>query len=191
MDPIFYVYMLFRPNGLPCYVGKGKGKRWLKHEWRSHNPHLAAIIKKAGGSLPKIRIREDLTEAEAHALEIVLIKVIGRETAGGPLVNQTDGGEGITGYKHTAEEIEKNAARSRGNQYCLGRVASPETRAKQSAAKLGRRLTEKHREAIGSAHRGKSRPADWGQKISAAKMGHAVSQATRDKISATKRAAKA
>lgn len=178
----FYVYVIFRPNGIPCYVGKGWGKRWLKHEWRSTNPHLANIVKLAKGELPKIKIREWLTEREAFAIEIAFIAAIGRETNGGPLVNLTDGGEGISGHKMSAESLAKMSAASKGNKYCIGRKASPETKAKQRAAKLGRTLTPEHRAKIGVASRNTPRGPEWGARISMAKMGHEVAPETREKL---------
>src|ERR1700732_3623 len=96
---VFYVYLLFRINGTPCYVGKGKDDRWNDHERskRFKNNFLKGIVaeaKVAGLDLPKVKIQEGLTEEAAHELECLLIKVIGRRNIGtGPLVNLTDGGE--------------------------------------------------------------------------------------------------
>jgi hypothetical protein len=83
---------------IPCYVGKGKGDRWTRHESRKihDNSHLRSIVnqaREAGKELPKIKFAEGLTEQEAFDLEKLLIAVIGREHLGGPLVNLTDGGK--------------------------------------------------------------------------------------------------
>lgn len=101
-ERIFYVYALFRPTGIICYIGKGSGNRINRHERFAkrdahRNPHLLNIIKQAGGTVPKIVIKDGLTEAEAFGLEIVFIRAIGREINGGPLVNMTNGGEGPSG----------------------------------------------------------------------------------------------
>lgn len=106
----FYVYILFRPNGIPCYVGKGKDHRIKYHERvgsNHYNKHLARIIAKAGGSLPNLTLREGLSERDAFAMEIAFIAAIGRINSGGPLVNLTDGGEGISGLSHTEKSKEK------------------------------------------------------------------------------------
>jgi hypothetical protein len=130
----FYVYVLFRPDGRPCYIGKGCGERDKKHEkYGSHNPHLRAIIKNAGGALPTVRFREGISDAEAHSLERLLIAAIGRETAGGPLVNQTDGGEGVSGIIRSPE------TRSRMSAAQMGKMVSVEQKLNQSASHLLRR----------------------------------------------------
>ena len=135
-DRRFYVYVKFRPwDGSPCYVGKGQGARAWEHEIRTINGHLRNIIKKAGGSIPTVIIRDGMTEEEAFSLEIVLIKAIGRRDKGlGPLVNFTDGGEGTSAI---SEEIRlrKNANISKSN---TGKRQSPETRAKLSFIQKGK-----------------------------------------------------
>jgi len=107
----FYVYAYFRPwNGEPCYVGKGQGKRLIWHAAQgiNHpNKHFARIFRKAGGSLPFLKIREQLTESESFELEILLIKTLGRANEGGVLVNLTDGGEGMSGFHPSLENIRK------------------------------------------------------------------------------------
>ena len=132
---MFYVYILFRPwNGIPCYVGKGKGRRWLSHEalgGSHYNKHLGRIVVKAGGKLPKIKVREALTEAEAIKTEIALIAAIGRKLNGGPLVNLTDGGDGVVGLPVSKELAERRAAPKRGKK------RPPEVVAKISATKMG------------------------------------------------------
>lgn len=125
----YYIYMYFRPNNTPCYVGKGRGNRWLVHLKRSTNPHLAAIIKKAGSFIPHVKLIERLTSREAYILERAFILVIGREVHGGPLVNLTDGGDGSRGV---ATPRFSKASRKLLRQYRLGKKASAETRRRQS-----------------------------------------------------------
>lgn len=161
---VFYVYILFDFAGVPRYVGKGKGNRWLEHEQRRdvrYNPFLRSLIKNAradGKELPKIKIRDGLREDAAFALEIALIKAIGRRDLGtGPLTNLHDGGVGLAGIRRA--------------------VASDDTRAKQSAAKKGKKLTAAHKAKIGAgvrvtiAARDPERRNEVGAKISAAVKG--------------------
>jgi hypothetical protein len=107
------VYVYFRPDtGQPCYVGKGRGRRWKAHnQHRSANPHLRNIVRKYG-EVPCVKIRTGLTEADAFTIETAFIKAIGRG-ADGPLVNLTDGGEGSTGWIAPAETRAKQSMQSR------------------------------------------------------------------------------
>ena len=166
-----YVYIVFRPNGIPCYVGKGKGERWKRHLNKSHNPYLQRIAKKAGGNLPIVIIRSNLTHAEAFEIEIAFIKAIGRIKNGGPLVNMTDGGDGVVGLTQTPEHLAKLSAVRKGKSPSLqarelirvklkNRPKSPEHCAAVSAAKKGVSqgpLSLSHRHAIGAAHLGQKR----------------------------------
>lgn len=186
---VFYVYVLFRLNGIPCYVGKGKDDRWLCHFkiGAAHtNRHLARIIAKAGGMLPKIKFREGLTEAEALALEVALIAAIGREARGGPLVNLTDGGDGVSGMRHSVEA--KTAIRTK----MLGRVISKETRLKISAATLGKVVSEETRAKIGAASATKTHSDETKRKIGDAQRGkyRVFSEAHCAKLSAARKGTK-
>jgi hypothetical protein len=67
---------------------------------------------------------------------------------GARLTNLTDGGEGISGHRHSLE-----------------------SRARMSRAGLGRKKSPDHVEKIAASHRGRKRPASVGRKISAAKCG--------------------
>jgi hypothetical protein len=129
----YYVYVVFRPNGEPCYVGKGRRTRWKHHQWgQSHNRHLKAIYEKANGELPIWKAQEGLTNEQALDTERALIAALGRaDRKAGPLVNLTDGGDGMEGYKQTPEAIAKTVA------YHLGRKRSPETCARIGASRVG------------------------------------------------------
>jgi hypothetical protein len=127
----FYVYVIFRSDGVPCYVGKGRGKRWLRSASTSKNRRLRRIADASADPLPVVKVRESLTEAQAFATEVVLIAVIGRGRRG-PLVNFTDGGEGNAGWQPSAETRKKIAKAVEGN------VAPPEIRAKMSDAHKAR-----------------------------------------------------
>jgi hypothetical protein len=109
---------------------------------------LTRIIAQAGGSLPNAKIKEGLTEQEALDLEQSVIRSIGRHPHG-PLVNMTDGGDGVTGW------VPSVLTRSRIAAAKIGQTHSLETRRKMSVAGKGRPKASQHSEAIGTALRGK------------------------------------
>ena len=99
---MFYIYAYIRNKdsetakaGTPYYIGKGKNnRRFGRHKnltlpQKSHN----------------IILESNLTEIGALALERRYIQWYGRKDLGtGILLNMTDGGDGVSGRKHTEEE---------------------------------------------------------------------------------------
>ena len=109
----YYTYAYLREDGTPYYIGKGKGRRAFRRS-------------RFGVSVPpQERIKllvENTTEEWALFIEMYLIDKWGRLNDGtGILENFTDGGEGISGYKHTTETKEHFR-----NLY-TGREAHPNT----------------------------------------------------------------
>jgi hypothetical protein len=154
----FYVYIIYRPNGQPCYVGKGRGRRIRRDDKRKTNQHLNNIMLQSIDPLHREKIEDGLTESEAFALEIRLIKEIGREPHW-PLVNMTDGGEGPSGYRVTAD-----------------------TRSKISAASTGKIKTREHLRAIGIALKNSNAAKDQRRKIQDAKIGKRRSREVVERI---------
>ena len=100
----FYVYILYRPDRTPFYVGKGKGRRVLHHErealgiGKTHKLNTIRAISRSGGQIGYSIVEVFDDEARCHSLEIELIRRYGRHDLGtGPLTNLTDGGEGAAG----------------------------------------------------------------------------------------------
>ncbi len=173
--PIFYVYVAFRPNGVPFYVGKGRRRRCFDFV-TSRSLHFRRIAGD-GERIPIVKIATELTEAQAFEAERALIAAIGRESNGGPLVNLTDGGEGVSGYKRTEAAREKMRARK----------YSEATRAKMRAAQLGR----KHSEETLAKMNGRKHSECARAKISAAlRLRPPISSETRAKIGAASRGRK-
>lgn len=82
---------------------------------------------------------EDISYEEAKAKEIELIKFYGRRDLGlGPLVNMTDGGEGMIGIKFS-DETKKKMSKSREGEknHFFGKTHSDETKLKISSKKRG------------------------------------------------------
>jgi hypothetical protein len=91
----FYVYIWLRDDGTPYYVGKGRADRAFTN--KHHIPHRP-------DDPERILVQEYITEAEAFEAEIFFIDYYGRINSGtGCLRNQTEGGVGSSGYKHTDE----------------------------------------------------------------------------------------
>ena len=136
-----YVYVLFRADGTPFYVGAGRKSRWADHEKHARyglGPDVARLniireMTKAGfKSIPKVKIAEGLTHQEARIREMALIAVVGRHP-NGPLTNQTPGGDG---YRDQPAELRaKTIARNRA------RVWTPEMREKVAASLRGKKQT--------------------------------------------------
>lgn len=132
-----YVYLYFRLNGVPVYVGQGKGDRWKCHKKPSpkgKNLHLWNLIQSAkalGKPLPVVIFRSNLTVEESIELEALLIEWYGREARGGPLVNQTDRHGGTPGWKASGEWRDHRRTKA------LEMWADPEIRATLCAKKKG------------------------------------------------------
>jgi hypothetical protein len=131
----YYVYVLFRENGVPFYVGKGTDNRWVRHEGsarRGDRGRVYDVIRRMlalGIEVPKVKVHDGLTETVAHEYEIALIAAIGRGRRG-PLVNMTDGGEGTSGWKPSPETIAKFRARPHTKTPEFSAAASARNRAR-------------------------------------------------------------
>lgn len=145
------------------------------------NRHHSNIVQKYGvNNISVRRIKTFLTESAAFKHEREMIACL--RAFNYAICNRTDGGEGISGFVHSAHSRAKmrnahlgmthsDAARAKISAVQVGRTASPETRAKISAFMKGR--------VPNSAAR---------TKMSKAKKGIAKSDSTRAKMSAAHKA---
>ncbi len=111
----FYVYLHKKAdNGEPFYVGKGKGLRAYSAKHRSN--WWTNVTTKHGCDV--VIIDNNLSEGDAFELEVFLISELGRADLGlGPLVNMTNGGDGISGYKFTEEQRKRLSDTHKGKEY--------------------------------------------------------------------------
>jgi hypothetical protein len=102
-----YVYIWFRPDWTPFYVGIGKTpSRWnpARAKDKDRNPLCMKIIRKYGAQNIHVQKHAGLSWGEACAKEQSLIAHFGRIDAGGLLANFTAGGEGaVNPAKHVVE----------------------------------------------------------------------------------------
>lgn len=135
----FYTYINCRPDGTPFHVGKGKDGR--SRDFKScRNQYFKNIINKYGKQNIRTNIFYMESEAQARHYEIKWIayfKVLGYE-----LVNQTLGGEGISGYQHSLKSKRlmsikaKEALKTKLNSF-KGRKHTEESKELNRIAHLG------------------------------------------------------
>lgn len=142
-----YKYGKYKFEYEPFYVGKGFGNRLIMHLYEHKHSEKVNKINKIfedTGQIPIIlKVEEGLTERQALDLEIELITIIGRNKnwtiKQGPLVNQTNGGETSSGYKHTEDAKNKIRIKKQGN------MLSSESREKISKALKGKYTGENNK----------------------------------------------
>jgi hypothetical protein len=107
----YYVYLLFKPDGTPFYVGKGKSKRISAHEaetryflngrtWKGLNTFKVNTIAKIWSTNDIVRYQIDSWHDDGISSgnrEIELVEQCGRRILNtGPLTNIRDGGDLMT-----------------------------------------------------------------------------------------------
>jgi hypothetical protein len=116
----FYVYMHLKATTKePFYVGKGQdGRAW---DFTQRNRFWNRIAKKHGVEV--VIVQDGLQQWASFELEREMIALHGRRNLGlGPLVNLTDGGEGVFGAKHS------KAHRAKKRKTTAGLWADPSAR---------------------------------------------------------------
>lgn len=117
--PIYYVYEHYKPNcDEPFYVGKGADRR--AYSLCARNKWWHNIVNKHGFEVRFVA--ENLSEMDAFWLENMCINGWGRASLkDGPLVNMTDGGDGMSGYKWPAA---RRKCQSGENSSLFGRTGN-------------------------------------------------------------------
>lgn len=199
----FYTYFHTRnDSGEVFYVGKGTGERAFSKD-RS-NAHWQNIVSKYGHSVHIIAYWATEQEAFTHERELI----IELRASGVKLVNQTDGGDGASGYTQSKEHTDairrantgkqrSDATRQRIRESKIGSVVTPEHRAKISAAMKGRSPSPEHRAKLSAAAMGRTDTrkgailtAETKAKMSASSTGKRHSEATRAAMSAARKGCK-
>jgi hypothetical protein len=181
MSELFYVYEHIRNDTNEIfYVGKGSGDRCYKKIGR--NQHWHNIVNFAGFNVRKIA--EDISEESALAFEVERIKELREQ--GIPLVNYTDGGDGVSGYKHTDEARAKMSEKKTGVKL---EPFSEEHKQKMSKAAMGinnpmygKEITDEHRARLVASAKAKEFTDEHRANLSKAQIGRKVSEETRKKI---------
>lgn len=187
VENIYYVYCLRRPdkfmpekfapdnNYLIFYIGKGKNDRYKVHlstyDTNSYKNNIINKIHKLCAEIICEKLYENLTEEEAFEKEKELIRFYGRIDNGtGILVNRTDGGDGASGHKHSKESKEKIRLNN------IGKIRSPETRAKISINSSRRKLSVKEIENLIKINTGRKDTEEVRRKKSMSAKGKKVTE---------------
>lgn len=171
---MFYTYLHRRASdNKPFYIGKGKGTR--AYSCNSRNKHWHSVVDKHGLKVEIIARWQDEESAFTH--ERLLIEAF--RSMGFRLVNATDGGEGVSGFKFSEQSREKisqamkqRASKDGFSEFMAsinkGREATPEMRRKLSEYRVGKRHTSDTIEKISKARLGKKLSLETRRKVSEA-----------------------
>jgi len=177
---MYKIYLITNLLNSKQYVGVTKfslEERFLQHTKRGF--FLTEEIQKYGEQKFSIELIEEVKIPEqAYELEIFYIKDYNTKVPNG--YNLTDGGDGIFGWQptdeyrqecaertkqlhknkkigmygknHTEKTKEKMSQSAKGNQNCLGRILSEETKLKISASHKGKILSDSTKDKISENH---------------------------------------
>jgi len=185
----FYVYVHSRLHtGEPFYIGKGRARR--AYAPKSRSPHWENIVAKDGGFHVNFLAR-NIDEELAFLAEMEAIDKYRR--LGVKLINLTDGGDGVSGYRNPngahnkgkpcSEEQKRRISATLKANGCLppigwnrGQKTPPEVIEKKRSAMLAEWVKAK---ADGS----RIASPEAREKMRAAKLGHIKSGETRRRMS--------
>jgi hypothetical protein len=182
----YYTYAYLREDKTPYYIGKGKGYRIYRIYRKDRR------IKPPKDKSRIIYLKQNLTEEEAFRHEIYMIAVFGRKDLGtGILHNLTNGGDGVSGFKHSEETKRKQSEAHKGEKSPnYGKTFSEETRKKLSDAQKGRTHSEETKIKMSEVHKGenhylygKTHSEETKIKMSETRKGKTFSEEHRRKIS--------
>ncbi len=204
---VFYVYVYVDPrDGVPFYIGKGKGRR-------AYNHLTASVIQRgldkgwffyhklrkllASDTPPEIRfLCKELTEDQALYWETFFIGALGRrDIKTGCLCNMTSGGDGLSGRVVSEETRQKLSkvwkGRKHSTETCRKISESKQnmsavTRQKISEANKGRVFSGEHLHNMSQGQKRRFACPEERAKISAACKGRVILAKTRHRMSATK-----
>jgi predicted GIY-YIG superfamily endonuclease len=169
---MWFIYSLTDPrDGRIRYVGKtnnvkqrlcGHVQEALHSRERNHRLNWIRSLVECG-QMPQLCILEEGTGDWKVAEKKWIAQF---RQAGYELVNATDGGEGVEGWRPSAEHCARISARNKG------RVCSPEARARISAALKGRIRSPEARARISAGHKNPS--AETRARMSAASRARAA-----------------
>lgn len=134
-------------TGAVFYVGKGSHRR--AHEERGRSAYWTRVVAKHGYSVEIVAPWR--TEQEAFDHEVFLIVCF--RSMGAPLVNLTNGGDGMSGHRHSPETKARMRAKA------LGRSRGAKTREKIRQYRLGIPVSAEAKALIGAFHSARVRPA--------------------------------
>lgn len=201
-----FVYRHIRTdNNTVFYVGIGSHKTKKNVHTRAYsktgrNTYWHNIVNKTGFEV-EIML-DNLTWEEACKKECEFISIYKRISENGTLCNMTIGGDGRAGIKHREETKEKMRAKA------LGKIISPEQRAKARvnslgnkntvgykhnddfkakcrAVNTGKKMSEGAKIKIGNFWRGKQKSEEEKKKISKKLKGHKFTPEAKEKIRQT------
>ena len=183
---IFYVYEHWRPDKDVCFwVGKGSGSRARLFRRNRYYNNIIAKLSRLGMCVEVRMVQSGLTEAAAHILE--MDRIAFWRAASVLLANMTNGGEGISGLKHSAatrakmKEKRKLQSRVAHSAVMKGRKHSSEHRAKISAGLKGRVHSAQTKEKIRKSNLGQKRSVETRENLRQSHLGKTQTVATKQK----------
>lgn len=174
---MFYTYAHYKPEGGLFYIGKGAKNR--AYDMKMRNVYWKNVVAKYGQPIVEI-LANWKTEQEALDHEKLLISSF--KDMGFKLANLTNGGEGVSGYKHTQKAIQKMRGRTGEKSPMFGKPKSAEVKLKISQAKTGKKQTEEFKKKISEGFKGRIFSVEHLQKISESLKGRQFTQEHKDKM---------
>jgi hypothetical protein len=157
LSKVFYVYVDYTSTGRPFYVGYGDDERIENY---TRNGYHAQVSKRFGRQREILLCTKDLAFVKQEEQRFIRELRTKRGEPGHWGANLTWGGDGCTGFVHSAESRLKNRLAR------VGKKQSPQQIEAAAAPKRGVPKSIEHRLAISQALLGQSHPWQKGKELS-------------------------